>query len=250
MSRPRTTSPTRLRRVAVVITAAMSLTTACVVPEQESAQPISVPDDAFTTTTEAETPSTEPEEVSPVFALSLYWQFQDGTGATRLLRVRRNQESLASPQEALAALVDGPTAEEREEREESGSFFPQVSAVLSPVVGEPNENGVVRVTIADESGFRENDLDKIPVAEELVCTLTSLPSVNGVVIADSLGEIDLPDRESQPIIGAAARANYNCDQVLDEVELPALGTTPLQNPDADPDAEPEDGVDATTTTEG
>ncbi len=235
------------RSLGIALVAVVMVATSCVIPEQESAQPISVPDDVFVTTTEPEVVTTEPEEVSPVFALSLYWQFQDVAGATRLLRVRRNQESLASPQEALAALVDGPTAEERSEREEVGSFFPRVSAVLSPVVGEPNENGVVRVTFADESGFRENDLDKIPVAEELVCTLTSLPSVNGVVIADSLGEIDLPDRESQPIIGAAARANYNCDQVLDEVEIPALGTTPVQNPEAEAEAE---AGESTTTTDG
>ncbi len=199
------------------IAALVLVISSCVVPAQETAQPISVPDDVFVTTSLVTTVP-EPEVIDvPSFSLSLYWQFQDDQGATRLLRVRRNIEGPSTAAQALSALVDGPTPEERAAREDSGAFFPRVSEIFSPTVGAPNENGVVRVTISDEAGFKENDLDKIPVAEEIVCTLTAIPSINGVVIEDSTGEIPLPDRESQPIVGAAARSNYNCDQVLDEI---------------------------------
>ena len=126
--------------------------------------------------------------------------------------VERVQEESPTVEQALDALIGGPSLDESERLAEIGVFFPFTSDVLAPTVGQPNENRIVVVTVSPDFGLRENDAAKIPLAQEIVCTLTSLASVNGVVIEDEQGEIALPDTDSETIVGAAAANNYNCEQ--------------------------------------
>lgn len=234
-----------LRLYATLLALLIGLAACAVVPPNESASPVeSVPDDIFTTTVPTST-TTEAEPDSIVFNLTPYWQFQDATGAQRLIGVKRVQEEAPTAEQAIQALVAGPTIEENEQLAEVGVFFPFTSDVLAPTIGVPNENRIVAVTVSPEFGLRENDAAKIPLAQEMVCTLTSLPSINGVVIEDDQGEIALPDIESETIVGAAAATNYNCDQVPD-LEAFLLQTL-------EPDLEDEtgaEGVDGETPEAG
>lgn len=214
----------------------------CVIPVDESAKPVeSVPADIFTTTTIATT-TTEAEPDAPVFDLSLFWQFQDAAGTQRLVRVQRPQEEPPTPVQALEALVAGPNPDESESLAEIGVFFPFTSDVLAPVVGAPNENRIVIVSISPEFGLRENDSAKIPVSQEIVCTLTSLFAVNGVVLEDAQGELALPDIDSETIVGAAASNNYNCGQASDITTLIEQNEEPPE-----PDDESLESEDSATT---
>ncbi len=237
-----------MHRFAALLAGFASILGACaVIPIEESASPVeSVPDDIFTTTVPSTT-TTEAEPDAIVFTLTLYWQFQDAAGAQRLIGVERVQEESPTAEQAIAALIVGPSVDESERLAEIGVFFPFTSDVLAPTVGQPNENQIVVVTVSPEFGLRENDAAKIPLAQEIVCTLTSLPSVSGVVIEDEQGEIALPDTDSETIVGAAASNNYNCDQApeietfLAQTQQPPLDET---DPEGDPDADPEAELEA------
>ncbi len=242
---------TPIAAFAIVVVLLLAMAACAVVPVDESASPVeSVPDDIFTTTVPTTT-TTEGEPDSIVFTLTLYWQFQDASGAQRLIGVNRLQEEAPSPAQAIAALVAGPSVEENEQLAEIGVFSPLTSDVLAPTVGQPNENRIVVVTVSPEFGLRENDAAKIPLAQEVVCTLTSLNTINGVVIEDEQGEIALPDTDSETIVGAAAATNYNCEQVPDLVTfLQQTIETPEQGDDAEADAEAEPDADSGTEAEG
>ena len=71
------------------------------------------------------------------------------------------------------------------------------------------------MTVADAFELRVNDAPKIPVAEELVCTLTVFEEITGVIVADSEGPIPLTNRAAETITGRAERDDYGCDETVE-----------------------------------
>ncbi len=191
-----------------------ALASSCVLPPQEEASPISVPDDLLTTTTTTP-PVTETPAGDTEFELTLYWHLNDAEARLRLVPIRRPSDVAISHQDALTQLVSGPNDTEIAELSEVGTLVPVAEESLAPTVVV--EAGVAAITVADEFGFRANDQIKISLAEELVCTMTGFDDVGGVVVLDSAGPIPLPDGRAETITGPAARDDYACDvPVTDE----------------------------------
>jgi len=181
----------------------------CVIPVDDAAAPVeSVPEGILSTTTAPTTTALEPEPNEPAFELALYWNFDTG----ELARVIRRQDESPTVEQTLTALINGPSESETEAQADIGVILPRVVESLAPVAAPPDSAGVVVITVSDDFGLRQNDDAKIPIAEELVCTVTQFGSVTAVIIADSTGAIPLPDQNSEPIEGAAGPENYgNCE---------------------------------------
>ncbi len=188
-----------LRWPTFVIAGVLLSASSCVLPEDQQASELEdIPPGLFTTTTGVATTS-EPVPAQS-FELALYWHDGDG----RLVRVDRLLDNPPTIDDALINLVDGPKAEEV--LLDGALIGPRVVAALAPVA-TLGDNEVVIITVADSFSFRELADQKIPITEELVCTLTGLDGVTAIRIEDSLGEIALTNIEASPI-GAATRADF------------------------------------------
>lgn len=195
----------RFRTLCLVLGASLlSITSACVLPQENAANTLEdIPPELFVSTTTIPI-SNEPEPEEPSFALSLFWHYEDG----RLVEVPRQLDTPPTFENALTALVQGPTDEEL--LLDGGIISRKVVDALGPVA-VMTDNQVLVITVDDAYGFRDRDSDKVPITEELVCTLTGISGVTAIRIHDSQGEIDLSDFENQPITAAATRSDFgNC----------------------------------------
>lgn len=220
--------PRRAVLVASAITAALG-TSGCVLGEDEAAAPLdSVPEDLLSPTTAVATTTTTEAPDDTGFTLDLYWHVNQGEGQRALVKVSRPIAEPANAQAALAELVAGPTEAEVSEFAELGTLFPLVDELLAPRLDIVD--GTATVTVADEFELRENDASKIPVAEELVCTLTTFDTVLGVTVVDSAGQIPLTNRAAETITGRAERDDYGCEETLEPTPettttIPSRNTT-------------------------
>ena len=188
-----------LRWPTLTILGALLAVTSCVLPaDQQASELEDIPPGLFTTTTGVPTPS-EPEPAQS-FELALFWHDGDG----RLVRVNRLLDNPPTIEDALVNLVDGPQAEEV--LLDGALISPRVVAALAPIA-TLGDNEVLIITVSDSFSFRDLADQKIPITEELVCTLTGLEGVAAIRIEDSLGEIALTNIEASPI-GAATRADF------------------------------------------
>ncbi len=178
---------------------ALLFASSCVLPEDQQASELQdIPPGLFTTTTGV--PTTSEPVPAQSFELALYWHDGDG----QLVRVNRLLDNPPTFDDALINLVDGPNAEEV--LLDGALISPRVVAALAPIA-TLSDNEVLVITVADSFSFRELADQKIPITEELVCTLTGLDGVTAIRIEDSLGEIALTNIEASPI-GAATRADF------------------------------------------
>ncbi len=212
------------RRIVTSLVALGLLTSACVSPRETEAVIIEdVPFDllgpaAATTTTAAV------EELGP-FELTLFFLADDNT----LWRVERAREQAPGLQEALDALVSGPT----EEEVENLAVRARLSEGLNPVASQP-VSGLLSITVSDEAQFRQDDVNNRLVTQVLVCTMTQFDSVGLVQLRDSEGTIPLSGIESESIGDTATAANYN------DCEAEDLATYTLDPEETDGDPESED----------
>ncbi len=195
-----------------------SLAGGCVLGADEDASPLaSVPDDLLSPTTSQATTTTEAPAEPSEFGLDLFWHINQGEGQRALIKVSRPRDTAADPTTALAELVAGPTEDELAAYAELGTLFPLVDELLAPTL--TIAEGTATVTVSDEFELRVNDAAKIPVAEELVCTLTEFDSVTGVVVVDTEGPIPLTNRAAETITGRAERGDYGCDESISLADI-------------------------------
>lgn len=206
-------SPTSRWLVFAVGLVLATIVSSCVVPTDESAAPVeSVPDDLFAAPSSSTT-TPEPPPETDAFQLALYWNLDTPDGNRTLISVVRRKSEPFTFNEALALLVEGPNEADQAEYGDVGVIQPRVGPLLNPQFAGPDEAGTVFITVADDFGLRANDQIKVQLAEELVCTLTTLERVSGVVVEDSQGAIPLPDVRTETITGPATRSDYACDPV-------------------------------------
>ncbi len=179
---------------------------ACSIPSNDSAQPLeNAPEDLLAvTTTIAGDPAVASEDT---YEIQLYWHADQVV----LGRIARSILEPPTPQIVLDQLLTGPTPEENAAK--NPQIFQLDAALadigLAPVVTGPDVAGVVTVTFASTT-FRDATADKRNATAEMVCTLTELEGVTGIVVQDTQPQpIPLPDISTQTIDGPAMRANFN-----------------------------------------
>ena len=189
---------------------------ACGIPLDESAQVINDPPQELFDELAAATTSTALASTDPQIILRLYWHDE----ADELVIVRRGLARQPTPDEALAALTQGPTEEElRADR----TTFIQVNfeSLLDPKFTEV-EAGIATISVADEANLR-NSVNPI-IAAEIVCTMLQFRNVDGVEITDSAGKINLTDIGANPIEGAARLIHF--DECLEPIVPTQVNETP------------------------
>ena len=198
-------------RVLPVVAVTALLAASCVLPEdQQAAELPQVPRELLTTTTGVPV-SLEPEPEDPSYEFLLFWHDEND----QLHRVGRILDAPPSIEDALSQLLSGPSDEEAVL--DDGTI---VSNRVVPALGPTArllENNVLVITVADDFAFRDREADKIPITEELVCTLIGIEGAVAVTIEDSAGEITLTDKAAQVITGPATRADFG-DCVPEEPE--------------------------------
>ncbi len=194
---------------------------ACSIPSNDSAQPLeNAPEDLLAvTTTVAEDPAVASEDT---YEIQLYWHADQ----VALGRFTRSILEPPTPQIVLDQLLTGPTPEENAAR--NPQIFQLDAALadigLAPLVTGPDALGVVTVTFASTT-FRDATADKRNATAEMVCTLTELEGVTGLVVQDTQSQpIPLPDISTQTIDGPAMRANFN-ECAVPEPAPDTTGTT-------------------------
>ncbi len=199
----------------------------CGLPEQERAEVIEdVPADVRAVDATPNTVPAKEVDAAP-FSLVLYWH--EGNQG-RLIRVARPWEAQPTPEEALTQLIKGPTGQEREETAGVEFFGPDTGltdAELAPVLEGPVD-GVIKVTVGGV-GFRELP-NKANVGAELVCTLTELDGIDGVVVYDAQPEpINLVGSNAESIEGPARRSNFGDCVTVDPPPPDETTTTSASN---------------------
>lgn len=198
---PRTAS--RTSALVAGLALCSTLVGGCVLPEDDQARGLEDVPPALLTTTIPSSINTEPVEPErSTFELQLYWHDSDNI----LVKVTRLLDAEPQIDAVLVHLLGGPS--EQESLMDGGLVTRRATEALAPTTRR-SDNGVLVITVADEFQLRDLGDDKNLIAEELVCTLTSISGVAAVTIEDSLGEIDLSGFEARPITGAARRADFN-----------------------------------------
>lgn len=186
----------KLSRTSLII---LLVTSSCVLPEDQQAGELEeVPAELLTTTTAV--PTTLVPEPEESFELALFWHDENGV----LVKVTQLLETPPTFTDALERLVLGPNTEEV--LLDGAVITPRVGPALDPVA-RVGDNGVLLIRVADAFSFRDLQDQKIPITEELVCTLTGLDGIAAIRIEDSLGEIALTNIEASPI-DAATQADF------------------------------------------
>jgi hypothetical protein len=195
-----------MRRNLLAIVMLTLFTAGCGLGIDETARPItSVPFSLLESTTS----TSEPAPEDPAFALSLFWISEVDES---LISLVRPQDDPPSVQDALDALVGGPTEAELEIFPEARSPS-SVSETLSPTAG-PIADGILIIEVADGTELR--GANRLPAAV-IVCTVTQFSLVDAVEIRDVDGAIQLSGLNSESIEGAATRANFNdCEPTVPE----------------------------------
>lgn len=195
-----------MRRNGWALIALIMFASACGLGIDESARPItSVPFSLLDSTTS----TSEPVPEDPAFALTLYWISENDES---LISLVRPQDDPPSVQDALDALVGGPTEAEL-------AIFPEarspssVSETLNPTARAVND-GILIIDVADGTELR--GANRLPAAV-IVCTVTQFSLILAVEIRDADGAIQLSGLNSESIEGAATRANFNdCQPTVPE----------------------------------
>lgn len=215
----------RLGRRAMIAMASIGLIgAACGIPTQESAEVLpDLPESLLAATTS----TIAVAEDESRYELALFWH--DGQG--RLRRIVRPTSLEPTPQEAVDALLGGPTAEENAANPaELIALDPGLGDLeLDPVVNAPVD-GIMTIDVGD-TDFRELD-NKRNAAAELVCTLTQFTGVAGVLVSDSQPDpVVLVGSNSEAIEGPATRAHFG--DCLTVEEGPSPETTTSASPTTD-----------------
>ncbi len=221
----------RCHRVLLVALALGIVANACVLPEdQRAAELQQVPRELLTTTTGVAV-SAEPEPEDPSYEFLLFWHDDND----QLHRVGRVLDSPPSIEEALTQLLGGPSDEEAV-LDDGTIVSNRVVPALGPTARRL-ENDILVITVADDFAFRDREADKIPITEELVCTLIGIEGVVALTIEDSAGEITLTDKAAQVITGPATRSDFgDCVPKESEVDVttPEGDDTTTQGEDSAP----------------
>ncbi len=187
-----------MKRTLVALIAFVTLSASCGLGVDESARPItSVPFSLLESTTS--TSELVPED--PAFGLTLFWiSAADET----LISLVRPQDDPPSVQDALDALVGGPTEAELA-RFPNARSPSSVSETLNPTAGQVTDS-ILIIDVADGTELRE--ANRLPAAV-IVCTVTEFSTILAVEIRDADGAIQLSGLNSESIEGAATRSNFN-----------------------------------------
>ncbi len=193
-----------MRRAVAAVVAFACLSASCGLGVDESARPItSVPFSLLESTTS----TSEPVPDDPAFGLTLYWISEVDES---LISLVRPQDDPPSVQDALDALVGGPTETELEAFPEARSPS-SVSETLNPTARAVSD-GILIIDVADGTELR--GANRLPAAV-IVCTVTQFSLILAVEIRDADGAIQLSGLNSESIEGAATRANFNDCQPID-----------------------------------
>jgi hypothetical protein len=193
-----------MRRTLVAVIGFVALCASCGLGIDDSAQPItSVPFALLDSTTS----TSEPVPEDPAFGLTLFWISQIDES---LISLVRPQDDPPSVQDALDALVGGPTEVELESFPNARSPS-SVSETLNPTA-RAVQDGILIIDVADGTELR--GANRLPAAV-IVCTVTQFSLILAVEIRDDDGAIQLSGLNSESIEGAATRANFNDCQPID-----------------------------------
>ena len=130
-------------------------------------------------------------------ARALIYLNRDGT----LVAVVRRVPSPATPSEALAALVTGPT-----DREQQAGLASSVPPPWKLAPGSPF-SGLVRVEIGAVSSTSSRN-DEVLAFAQAVLTLTSLPDVKGVLFVRDGKALPVPRADGSLSALPVARSDY------------------------------------------
>lgn len=191
------------------------LVTACAIPTDNAATPItSVPYDLLISS--SSTPSTAAAPPDAEYELAPVWAIGDA-----IFPVIRAFVERPTLNDALLILIEGPSPAEREEFDGLETL---VKPSLNAQIPDPPADGILTVTIDEETGLQDPQVRQVIVAQ-LVCTFLAFDTVEGVIFKDTAGEIvPLTDFASTTIDGPARASHFNECQPPDEL-LAIVGTT-------------------------
>ncbi len=175
----------------------------CSIPKDTAASPItSVPYGLL----EKNSPTTaEPVEEETEFKLLPYWVLS--TDPRALVLSNRPRETPPSLQDAYDVLVQGPNDVDKAENPDLTTLVPSSLGAVLPE--NPDENGILTITIDAESGFKDS-VNREPIGAQLVCTYLTFNLVEGVEMVDTNGDaVPMTGFGAITIIGPANASHFN-----------------------------------------